>query len=94
MTWSASTHLSLRLVLRVAAKVEPHDLPVSLGGDDNVLWSEVSVHHPHTSVQEAQALCNLDKTVLGLYRVDLVLLRKTKQTIELKMTALRDRKLV
>ena len=67
-------HLGLRLVLRIAAEVESHELPCPLLGDDDGSGMEVTVHHLHVTMEKVESLCYLQEAVLDLNWMDLVLL--------------------
>ena len=73
--YNVHMYLSSRLVLRVAAEVEPQEFPCSLLGDGNGGGSQVPVHHPDVSMEETEGLCQLEQTILDLNRVNLILLQ-------------------
>ena len=76
----SSTYLSPRLILRVATKIESHKLPRSLLCYDYGRGCQVSMHHPHISMEEAEGLWQLKETILDLNRVDLILLLNNTYT--------------
>lgn len=56
----SGTNLSLWGVGGWDAKVKAHDLPRSALVEDDVFWTQVSVDHFHSAVQERQTLRDLD----------------------------------
>lgn len=54
-----STHFSIRGVCGGDAEVKAHDLPGSAFVNNDVLWTQVSMDHLHTTVKKGQTLRDL-----------------------------------
>ena len=52
-------YLSSRLVLRITAEIKPHEFPGSFLCDDDGRGCQVTMHHPHISMEEAEGFCQL-----------------------------------